>query len=144
MRSEGRIPQDDFSTFNTAYYGKKVVVYSAGTFGQQLVSRFKETGHCKVVAWLDDDYWEYRRCCLDVDPIRSIVSLTYDYILIATVEPVVAGKTRNRLLELGVSKERILTVTVPEDREGLMNRFLDVGTIRAEESERKHEVLSHA
>lgn len=144
MRSGGRLAENDFSIFDTAYYGKKVVIYSAGTFGQQLVNRFNEAGHCRVVAWLDDDYWEYRRCGLDVDPVGSIASLTYDYILVATVDPIVAQNIRKKLLGFGVSKERILTVTVPEDREQLINHFLDVEAIRVAESKRKREVLSHA
>ena len=62
-------------------YGKKIVVYSAGTFGQQLINRFNEKEHCQIVAWVDDDYWEYRRCCLDVDPVENIFNLDYDYVL---------------------------------------------------------------
>lgn len=144
MRSGGRLPQDDYSTFDKAYYGKNVVIYSAGTFGQQLVGRFKETGHCNVVAWLDDDYWEYRRCCLDVDPVESITGLSYDYVLIATVDSSVAASVSRRLLDLGVSREKILEVTVPDDKEQLIGRFLDMDAIRAEEMKRKREVLSHA
>lgn len=144
MRSGGRLPQDDFSTFDNVYYGKNVVIYSAGTFGQQLVNRFRETNHCRVVAWLDDDYWEYRRCCLDVDPVKCITSLTYDYILIATVDSSVAKNIRKKLLDFGVSKERILEVTVLEDREELIKRFLDVEAIRVEKSKQKREGLSHA
>ncbi len=144
MRSGGRLLQDDFSTFDTAYYGKDVVIYSAGTFGQQLVNRFNETGHCNVAAWIDDDYWEYRRCCLDVDPVESITSLPYDYVLIATVDGMVAETVEKRLLDLGVSKEKILTVTVPEVKVQLVDRFLDVDVIKAEEAKRKREVLSHA
>ena len=144
MRSGGRFPHDDFSAFGNSYYGKNVVVYSAGTFGQQLVNRFKETQHCNVVGWVDDDYWEYRRCCLDVDPVESITRLIYDYVLIATVDGVIAEAVEKRLLDLGVSKEKILTVTVSEDKEKLIDRFLDVDAIRAEEANRKREVLSHA
>ena len=144
MRSGGRLPQDDFSMFDTNYYGKDVVIYSAGTFGQQLINRFMETKHCHVVAWLDDDYWEYRRCCLDVDPVRSITSLTYDYILIAANDPVFILNIRRKLLNFGVSEEKILTIAVPKDREQLINRFLDVEAIETEESKRKYEVLSHA
>mgnify|MGYP002868393586 CR=1 FL=1 len=144
MRSGGRLPQDDYSTFDKAYYGKNVVIYSAGTFGQQLVNRFRETEHCNVIAWLDDDYWEYRRCCLDVDPVESITGLTYDYVLIATVDSNVAENVRKRLLDLGVSSERILEVTVPDDKAELISRFLDIDAIRAEEAKRKREVLSHA
>jgi len=144
MRSGGRLPQDGYSIFRSAYYGKDVVIYSAGTFGQQLVNRFKETEHCRVVAWLDDDYWEYRRCCLDVDPVESVVSLSYDYILIATVDRVVAERVMNRLCNLGVSKEKILTVTVPEDKEDILRRFLNVAAIRKEEAQRKRGSISHA
>lgn len=144
MRSGGRIPQDTFFTFDTAYYGKDVVIYSAGTFGQQFVNRFNETGHCNVVAWIDDDYWEYRRCCLDVDPVESLTSLSYDYILIATADRLVAEEVEKRLLDLGVSKEKVLKVTVPEDKVQLIDCFLDVDAIRSEEAKRKREVLSHA
>lgn len=144
MRSGGRLPQDGFSTFDKSYYEKNVVIYSAGTFGQQLLGRFKETGHCNVVAWLDDDYWEYRRCCLDVDPVENITGLEYDYVLIATVDMAVSGNIKKRLLDLGVSRERILEVSVPENREQLINCFLDVDAVRAEEAKRKREVLSHA
>lgn len=144
MRSGGRLPQEDFSTFDRIYYGKNVVIYSAGTFGQQLISRFKETEHCHVVAWVDDDYWEYRRCCLDVDPVSIITSIAYDYVLVATVDTVVAENMRRKLLDLGVSKDRILTVTVPEDKEQLLEHFLNVEAIKTEELKQKKEVLSHA
>ena len=40
MRSGGRLPQDDYSTFDKAYYGKNVVIYSAGTFGTSCGMRF--------------------------------------------------------------------------------------------------------
>lgn len=144
MRSGGRLPHDEYSTFDTAYYGKDVVIYSAGTFGQQLVNRFKESGHCNIVAWLDDDYWEYRRCCLNVDPVESISALSYDYVLIATVDSLVAETVKNRLSDLGVSQEKMLTIVVDREKDELLARFLDVDAIRADEKKKKREVLSHA
>ena len=127
MRSGGRLPEDDFSTFDKAYYGKKVVIYSAGTFGQQLVNRFRETGHCRVAGWIDDDYWEYRRCCLDVDPVEQIRDMDFDYVLVASVSEDFAETTIRRLGSYGVNRRRILTVSVPkleEHREKLTKRFL--------------------
>lgn len=144
MRSGGRLPQDDYSTFDMAYYGKNVVIYSAGTFGQQLVNRFKETEHCNVVSWIDDDYWEYRRCCLDVDPVESITGLPYDYVLIATVDGNVAGTISKRLMDLGVSQKKILKTVVPKEKEELLIRFLDVEAIKNEEFKRKRGISSHA
>ena len=144
MRSGGRLPHDDYSTFNPAYFGKNVVIYSAGTFGQQLVNRFKESGHCNIVAWLDDDYWEYRRCCLNVDPVEEITKLHFDYVLIATVDNVVAERVMSRLADLGVSLDKMLTITVNKKKNELLARFLDVDAIKAEEEKKKRGVSSHA
>ncbi len=143
MRSGGRLPQHHFSIFDTVYYGKDVVIYSAGTFGQQLVNRFRETEHCNVVAWIDDDYWEYRRCCLNVDPVQSVSSLSFDYILIAAIDELVAMKVEKRLINLGVSQKKILKPNVLEEREELLNRFLDVDAIKAEEAKRKRGISFH-
>lgn len=144
MRSGGRLPQDSFSTFDKKYFNKNIVVYSAGTFGQQLINRFKETKHCNVVAWIDDDYWEYRRCCLNVDSVESITHIEYDYVLIATVDSIVAKNITKRLLDLGVSQQKILTVSVPDDKEELLSRFLDVEAIRIEETKNNKNSISHA
>ena len=80
MRSGGLIHglQSDFSPFGDDFRDKKVVVWSAGTFGQQLVSRIKENDYCDIVGWLDVDYWEYRRCCMDVDSIDAIDQMDFD------------------------------------------------------------------
>lgn len=144
MRSGGRIIHDDYSSFDKAFYGRDVVVFSAGTFGQQLVNRIKETKLCNIVSWIDDDYWEYRRCCLDVDPVEGINGLEYDYILIATVDSLLAEKVASRLEGLGVSREKILSMTVPGDREILLSKLLDVELIKREEDKNIKGVLSHA
>lgn len=133
MRFGGRIPHEDYSIFDKDYYNKDVVIYSAGTFGQQIVSRFKESGCCNVVSWVDDDYWEYRRCILDVDPVEKITQISYDYVLIATVDTLLAEKAKQRLLNLGVSERKILTAPAPENREELIGRFLDIEAVKAEE-----------
>ncbi len=144
MRSGGRIIHDEYSSFDKEFYGRDVVVFSAGTFGQQLVNRIKETMLCNIVSWIDDDYWEYRRCCLDVDPVEDINGLDYDYILIATVDSLLAEKVAERLEGLGVSREKILSMTVPEDRETLLSKLLDVELIKREEDKNIKGVLSHA
>ena len=144
IRSGGHLPHDDFSVFDRSYYGKKVVIYSAGTFGQQLVRRFRETKHCELVAWIDDDFWEYRRCCLDVDPVESVSDLNYDYILIATVDGALGEDIKKRLTGSGVDIDKILTVSITEEKEQLVERFLDIDKIMEERANRKKEVMTHA
>ena len=143
MRSGGRLPHDNYSTFEKDYYGKRVVIFSAGTFGQQLVNRFRETKHCSIVAWVDDDYWEYRRCCLDVDPVESISELSFDYVLIATVDSTLASGIIKRLTDYGVSQGKILSISVLGKRSSILSRFLDVEALRIVEST-TYGVSSHA
>lgn len=125
MRSGGKLSDDSYSTFDDTYYGKNVVIYSAGTFGQQLVNRFKESGHCNVVGWIDDDYWEYRRCCLDVDPVEHVTKIEFDYILVATVDCRNATGIKKRLTDYGISSEKILEVNCPKEmRAELIRKYL--------------------
>lgn len=112
--------------FSDCWRRKKVLLYSAGTFGQQLMKGFRASGCCEIVGWLDDDYWEYRRCCLDVDPVESILDIKYDYVLIATVDGRIAEKVEKRLLGYGVLSHKILKVKPPkeQERELLIQSFL--------------------
>lgn len=125
IRSGGRLPDNTYSTFSDCYFGKNVVICSAGTFGQQLIRRINERELCHVVCWIDDDYWEYRRCCLDVDPLSAISSAAYDYVLIASIDNHVAMQLRKRLLDYGVSDQKILLINCDkQDKAELLHRFL--------------------
>lgn len=116
---------EDYLPYARPLKDKKVVVYSAGTFGQQLINRIKERGDCTVVGWVDDDYWEYRRCCLNVDSVESIVSVEFDYVLIATIDSRLAYEIRCRLYDLGICDRQILSVAPPVgSSEQLIRNFL--------------------
>lgn len=126
VRSGGLSQDKAFSVFGTAYYGKNIVVCSAGTFGQHLVSRIVETKLCTITGWIDDDYWEYRRFCLNVDPFEKLTSLSFDYVLIASVDPVVSTAMKYRILTLGISEAKILTVSVPDNRETVIKSLIGI------------------
>ena len=117
--------EEDYLPYAYPLKNKKVVVYSAGTFGQQLINRIRERGDCTVVGWVDDDYWEYRRCCLNVDPVECIASAEFDYVLIATVDSRLANEIRCRLYDLGICDQQILSVAPPVgSSEQLIKNFL--------------------
>jgi glycosyltransferase involved in cell wall biosynthesis len=117
--------QEEYSPYDKDFYGKDIVIYSAGTFGQQLMNRIKENSHSNVIGWIDDDYWEYRRCCLNVDPVESITKSKFDYVLIATVDCAVGREVMDRLLSFGLSIEKVVIVHCPaEIRRQLIERYL--------------------
>jgi len=116
IRSGGSLKCEDsdlaFFPFGEDINGKNIVVYGAGTFGQQLVRRIKKENKCNLVAWIDDDYWEYRRCCVDVDSIEIINNCQFDKILIANLAKVAIDEIKDVLANYGVSESKMVSVSV--------------------------------
>ena len=98
--------------FEKNFKSKKIAIYSAGTFGQQLVNRINEHNYATIVSWVDEDYWEYRRCCLDVDDSKKLSDCTFDYLLIANVNSENARRLKDELISKGIEKEKILTISL--------------------------------
>lgn len=118
-----------FFPFGKSLKGKKIVLYGGGTFGQQLMKRFVKDHSCEIIGWVDDDYWEYRRCCLNVDPISSITSLDYDYILVASLDREYIKNVSRYLKDFGVSKDKILSVnTTKEERSLALKCYIEQKT----------------
>ena len=129
MRSGGVLKelQEEYSPYNKEFYGKNIVIWSAGTFGQQLHNRIKENNYCNVIGWIDTDYCEYRRCGLDVDPVDEIDNMAYDYVLIATVNKEMADSIKSRFIWRGIEENKILTVDCPTEIRGhLLQRYLNI------------------
>jgi len=114
----------DVQYFGKQIKCKRVVIYSAGTFGQQLMNRLKGTHTCDVVGWVDDDYREYRRCCLDVDPVDRLSKDDYDYILVATIDTVLANTIKKRITDYGICPDKILIVNKDNESKALIKTYL--------------------
>lgn len=111
--------------FKKDFKNKNIAIYSAGTFGQQLVNRIKEHNYANIVAWVDDDYWEYRRCCLDVDPIESLFNISFDYLLIATVNSEQAEIIKNNLVKKRIEEDKLLSICLlNKDKKELIKTFM--------------------
>ena len=127
IRSGGSLKCEDsdlaFFPFGEDINGKNIVVYGAGTFGQHLVHRLRNESKCNLVAWIDDDYWEYRRCCMNVDPIETINSSQVDKILIAKLSNGAIDEIKNVLSNYGISESKIVPVFVDP---GLKQRALEI------------------
>ena len=112
--------------FGCTLSGKRVVLYGGGTFGQQLMKRFVKDSSCDIVGWLDDDYWEYRRCCLNVDPVETITSIDFDYAIIASLDKTYLKSAIRRLKDYGVAENKIISVdTNKEQRAKALQSYLE-------------------
>lgn len=110
MRSGGILDNEDINAFGEDFRGKKVAIVLAGSFGQVLYNRLKMTGYCQVVGWYDEDFWEYRRCCLDVDPLSDIKSVEYDYIIIAKTGKDFLKVIKNQFRIYNIDDNKVLSI----------------------------------
>ncbi len=123
MRSGGLV--NGRSLFGGPFQGRRAAIVQAGSFGQAMFERLRASDYCEVVGWYDEDYWEYRRCGMDVDPLESIRGADFDYALIAKIEPAAIGRLRSELEALGVPREKILCADCPrERREAILKEYL--------------------
>lgn len=111
--------------FEKDFRSKDIAIYSAGTFGQQLVNRIKEHNYANIVSWVDVDYWEYRRCSLDVDDVSSLFKKEFDYVLLATISGKQANKIKNELVLHGITEDKILSIKLSKDKSELIKKFMD-------------------
>ena len=93
------------------YYDSRIVIYGAGLCGQALHHQLYNN-HKKdiIVAWVDEEYIEKTEQSLyQVDPPEKLIELQYDYIIIAVLDQVLAGKIRKELIDkYGIKDEVIL------------------------------------
>lgn len=112
MRSGGILDKGKSNAFGVDFEGKKVAVVLAGTFGQMVYNRLNSTGYCEVVGWYDDDYWEYRRCGMNVDPLDEIDVSEVDYALIAKTNGEDIEWLKERLKAISIKNEQVLSISL--------------------------------
>lgn len=90
--------------FGKMPYGSKVIIYGAGRFGVELKKIVEKVGKWKIVAWTDQNARE------GVVSSNNIVTMNYDYILIAVLINEVIEKIEKDLEKKGISKDKILKI----------------------------------
>ena len=115
---------DEF-VFDKNIGGKRLVLFSAGTFGQYIMKGGADCG-LNFVGWIDDDSEEYRACGLDVQLVDSVTATQFDYVLIATTNNVLAVGIKNRLTDMGVPAEKVVCFDfAPQFRETAFAKYLN-------------------
>lgn len=88
--------------------GSRVILYGAGSMGQDYYRQIEETGYCEIVLWLDRKFEkEKERFSLhgwkdDVD------KLTFDKVVIALFREEKAREVMSMLLEWGIPEEKMV------------------------------------
>lgn len=85
----------------------RVCLYSSGSFGQNIYKSLVNSDAIQLIDWVDEDFKESQMCGLPVTDINQITSIEYDYVFIAALDPDVINNSVNKLVLLGIPKDKI-------------------------------------
>ena len=123
VRSGGLILDDSgailFNPFLNIKRDDKVVIYSSGSFGQHILSTNLKTKFFKPIKWLDLDFHELTISENSVQPISSINNKDFDYLIIATINPLTHNFIKKELVLMGIDYKKI--VKIDTDKKKISN-----------------------
>lgn len=108
IRSGGVINSDITSIpFSSIHNAKNLVIYSSGSFGQHLISSLRKLNYHNIVSWLDEDHIESQIFGLEVNSIDHILNITFDLVIIASIDANYTIDAVNKLTSLGIARNKI-------------------------------------
>ena len=108
IRSGGVINSDiNTIPFPNIHNAKNLVIFSSGSFGQHLISSLRKLNHYNIISWLDEDHIESQIFGLEVNSIDHILNITFDLVVIASIDENYTNDAVNKLINLGISRDKI-------------------------------------
>lgn len=92
----------------------RVVLYGAGSFGQQFYEYWSARKKAQIHYWCDRSFEKYVGNGLEVSPPEYILEAKPDYVLLAIAQYDVAKKAAEDLIEMGVPRTKIKFVDTNE------------------------------
>lgn len=87
---------------------KKIIIYGAGSVGQDYYAQICKYKDCDIVAWVDKNYDKYNFDYYRVESVDVIDNYEYDYIVIATVNSDYLNEIIEYLFKKGIGENKIL------------------------------------
>ncbi len=84
--------------------GSEIIIYGAGTLGQEIYYKNRQMKFCDIVMWVDSNADAYGKEVSDIEKIKEV---SYDHILLAMINPDARRKVTQNLLGLGVESSKI-------------------------------------
>lgn len=113
--------------FAGRFFRKRIVLYGAGGFGQEMYRVLTEKKPGEVVLWADQRYETYREQGLSVSAPEEIAKCAYDLVFIAVLDTQVCERIAESLTKQGVDKEKISYIEPDERYVEMLMEILEAG-----------------
>lgn len=113
--------------FAGRFFHKRIVLYGAGGFGQEMYRVLTEKKPGEVVLWADQRYEAYREQGLPVGSPEEIADCVYDLVFIAVLDTQICERIAESLTKQGVDKEKISYIEPDERYVEMLMEILEAG-----------------
>lgn len=94
--------------FGTISNNKRVVIYGAGVLGEEIHDKFPH--HLMLAGWVDRQAAYYQSIGKQVLPVEDLPQISFDYLVIAVMNPNTREEIMKDLLEKGIPTNKILKI----------------------------------
>lgn len=107
---KGELFQPKWTTDNCPYQKEaKVAIYGAGRWGNAYYQWICENKWGDVVGWVDN-FWSVKHKGYPITPLDSLMTISYDYVLIAIENKDLQKEIMQNLMSWGIPEEKILAI----------------------------------
>lgn len=93
----------------------KICLYNSGSFGQKIYTNIQNTKYYEIVAWIDRDYNESNIMHLPVVSPSEITNLSFDYVIVASVDPFYYEEVLTLLISHDIPINKIKKISINRD-----------------------------
>lgn len=128
MGNEGKIsvnenPYKYLFPFEKVPMHSRILIYGAGTLGQDYLRQMQITGYCEVVAVTDKNYKEYPPMVVPVIAPERIHEFSFDFAVVALRMAASSHEIKRILEREGVAEEKIVCVYERKEPDGIFQEL---------------------
>lgn len=98
---------DSLFPYEAVRRGSRIVLYGAGEVGQKIVQTLGECQYCSSLLWIDQRF--NNEAVLSPNCLLNLPHSSYDYIILATLNPLYELEMRSTLRDMGISGRQVLS-----------------------------------
>lgn len=87
----------------------KVVIYGAGSIGQNVIAYLSSSNNYNIVSWMDSNVVTNKGGMWKIQPIVRIVDMHFDFVILATNRTIYIKQMKDILKTLGIQDEKIVS-----------------------------------
>lgn len=118
-----RMPMEFMFPYHLFPRGSRVVIYGAGNVGRLIYRQAKHDNYVRIVGIVDKNCEGMSAPDLHVKPVRSVLKMEYDYLLISIRDSKVAHSVREKLKKMGIPAAKIKWDGYAVFRDDFYNNF---------------------